>query len=195
MTWRKAQLSSATAARRLRELVIAGGYRIGTGFVGTPIISQALSSTGSLDVAYRQLQERGCPSWLYPIDQGATTIWERWDSQLEDSTVNPGQMTSFNHYALGAVAHWMHTTIAGITPLAPGYRKIAFTPQPGGGLTWAKASHDSPHGRIAIEWSIKSGVLTVQTTTPVNTTAALPMPSGMSFALSPGVSVHSESFA
>jgi len=181
----------ATAGRRLREMVIDAGYRIATGFVGTPLISQALSSTGSLDVAYRQLLERGCPSWLYTVDQGATTVWERWDSQREDGTVNPGQMTSFNHYAFGAVAHWMHTTIAGLAPAEPAYRRIRFAPQPGGGLTWARAEHESPYGRVAIQWDLDGDFLNVRTTTPVGTSAELHLPDGGSLELTPGVAEHS----
>ena len=83
---------------------------------------------------------------------GATTIWERWDSMLPDGTVNPGEMTSFNHYALGAVADWLHRAVAGLAPAAPGYRDIVFRPRPGGGLTWAAAAHESPYGPVAIRW-------------------------------------------
>ena len=68
---------------------------------------------------------------------GATTIWERWDSMLPDGTINPGEMTSFNHYALGAVVDWMHRTIGGIAPLEPGYSRVLVAPQPGGGISWA----------------------------------------------------------
>ena len=88
---------------RLAELVRSGGYTIGTGFVGTPIVCDALTRTGHLDAATRLLTQTQCPSWLYPVTMGATTIWERWDSMLPDGTINPGEMTSFNHYALGAV--------------------------------------------------------------------------------------------
>lgn len=174
------------AGERLRELVISGGYRIATGFVGTPLILHALTATGSLDIAYRQLMERGCPSWLYAVDQGATTIWERWDSQLEDGRINPGQMTSFNHYALGAVADWMHGVIAGLSPAEPGYRKILFAPRPGGGLSWAKAEHVSPYGRIGIHWKLHEGVLTVHTRVPTGSTADLRLPDGTTHNLSAG---------
>ena len=71
---------------------------------------------------------------------GATTIWERWDSMLPDGSINPGEMTSFNHYAFGAVADWMHRSVGGLAPLEPGYRRILVAPQPGGGLTWAEAT-------------------------------------------------------
>ena len=78
------------------------------------------------------LLEQSCPSWLYPVTMGATTIWERWDSMLPDGSLNPGEMTSFNHYALGAVADWMHRTIGGIAPLEPGYERVLIAPRPGG---------------------------------------------------------------
>jgi alpha-L-rhamnosidase len=90
----------------------------------------------------------GMPSWLYPVTMGATTIWERWDSMLPDGRINPGEMTSFNHYALGAVADWLHRVVGGIEPAEPGYRTVRIAPRPGGGLTWAETSLDTSHGRI-----------------------------------------------
>jgi alpha-L-rhamnosidase len=74
---------------------------------------------GEPDTAYRLLLQRECPSWLYSVTMGATTVWERWDSMLPDGSINPGEMTSFNHYALGAVADWLHRTVAGLAPAAP----------------------------------------------------------------------------
>ena len=128
------------AGERLAKLVADGGYHIQTGFAGTPFVTDALTSTGHLDDAYRLLLQQECPSWLYPVTMGATTVWERWDSMLPDGTINPGEMTSFNHYALGAVADWMHRVIGGIAPLEPGYARVLVAPLPGGGLTWARAS-------------------------------------------------------
>ncbi len=93
-----------------------------------------------------------CPSWLYPVTMGATTVWERWDSMLPDGRINPGEMTSFNHYALGAVADWLHRTVAGLAPAAPGYRRITVRPQPGPVLADAAARHLTPYGEAAVEW-------------------------------------------
>ncbi|MFP5068128.1 family 78 glycoside hydrolase catalytic domain [Pseudonocardia nantongensis] len=180
----------ARAGERLRELVRNADHRIATGFVGTPLVSEALASTGGLDTAYRQLRERGCPSWLYPVTMGATTIWERWDSMLPDGTVNPGEMTSFNHYALGAVAHWMHSTVAGLAPAAPGWRRIRFAPRPGGDLTWARGAHDGPYGRVAIEWSVEGSTITVRTTVPTGSIATLDLPDGTVRELGPGTAEH-----
>ncbi|WP_308162161.1 family 78 glycoside hydrolase catalytic domain [Microbacterium sp. ISL-59] len=143
---------NAWAGRRLAELVVEGGCRISTGFAGTPFIMDALTSTGHLEVAYRLLLQQECPSWLYPVTMGATTIWERWDSMLPDGTINPGAMTSFNHYALGAVADWMHRVMGGIAPLEPGYARVLIAPRPGGDLEWADTSLLTPHGRVEVRW-------------------------------------------
>lgn len=163
----------AAAGCRLAELVAEAGYTITTGFAGTPLICSALSSTGHLDVAYRLLLQTECPSWLYPVTMGATTIWERWDSMLPDGTINPGEMTSFNHYALGAVGTWLHETIGGLAPLEPGYAKILVAPQPGGGLTWAKADLDTPHGHASVHWEIADGLFRVEIDIPPSTTAVV----------------------
>jgi alpha-L-rhamnosidase len=141
------------AGKRLAELVAESDYRIQTGFAGTPYVLDALSATGHLDEAYQLLLQRECPSWLYTVSMGATTIWERWDSMLPDGTINPGEMTSFNHYALGAVADWMHRCIGGIAPLVPGYSKVLIAPQPGGDIRWAKSSLETRHGKISVSWS------------------------------------------
>jgi alpha-L-rhamnosidase len=117
---------------------------------------------------------------------GATTVWERWDSMLPDGTINPGQMTSFNHYALGAVADWMHRTIGGIAPLAPGYERVLLAPQPGGGLTWAKASLDTPHGTVSTDWSIGERGLEVTVQVPTGVTAVLRLPDGSEEELAEG---------
>jgi alpha-L-rhamnosidase len=154
------------AGDRLAELVEERGFRISTGFAGTPYMTDALTMTGHLDHAYRLLLERECPSWLYSVSQGATTIWERWDSMLPDGSINDGGMTSFNHYALGAVADWMHRTIGGITPLAPGYTKVLVDPKPGGGITWAKASLDTRHGTISVDWRLEGDELIVDVDAP-----------------------------
>jgi alpha-L-rhamnosidase len=84
---------------------------------------------------------------------GATTIWERWDSMLPDGSINPGEMTSFNHYALGAVADWMHRSVAGLAPAEPGYRHLLVRPRPGGALDWAKSRHETPYGEAAVRIS------------------------------------------
>ena len=167
------------AGDRLAELVRQNGFRISTGFAGTPFVTDALTTTGHLAEAYNLLLERECPSWLYPVTMGATTVWERWDSMLPDGTINPGEMTSFNHYALGAVADWMHRTIAGIAPLSPGYDRALIAPQPGGGLTWAKGALDTRHGTIATDWSLDDdGRLSLRVTVPEGVEATVRLPDG-----------------
>ena len=168
--------SKARAGSRLAELVRANGNRIGTGFAGTPVVSDALTLSGEIDAAYDLLLEKECPSWLYAVGQGGTTIWERWDSMLPDGSINPGEMTSFNHYALGAVADWMHRVVAGLAPLEPGYRKILVKPQPGGGLSWASARHETPYGTASVQWRIDDGDLTAVVDIPTGTTARIELP-------------------
>jgi len=164
------------AAQRLLELVQAQYYRIGTGFVGTPIVCHALCEVGFEDAAYRLFLQRECPSWLYPVTMGATTVWERWDSLRPDGTVNPGEMTSFNHYALGAVADWLYRVVGGLVPLEPGYRRVLIRPRPGGGLTWAWARHRTPYGMLECRWTIQRETITVCVVIPPNTQGLVVLP-------------------
>ncbi|WP_219825748.1 alpha-L-rhamnosidase [Nonomuraea typhae] len=171
----------AHAGRRLAEVAEEAGHHIATGFLGTPLICDALTEAGRLDTAYRLLLQRQCPSWLYPVTMGATTIWERWDSMLPDGTVNLGEMTSFNHYAFGAVADWLHRTVAGLAPLAPGYRRLAVAPRPGGGLTHARAALRTPYGPAEVAWRVDGEVLDVRATVPPNTGALVSLPGAEPF--------------
>ena len=141
------------AGKRLVELVRAAGATVSTGFVGTPLVLDALALSGERELVYEMLLQEDCPSWLYPVTMGATTIWERWDSMLPDGSINPGEMTSFNHYALGAVADFLHRRIAGLAPTAPGYREVEVNPLTDGPLTSAGARHLSPYGEIAVSWA------------------------------------------
>ncbi|MBG0566498.1 alpha-L-rhamnosidase [Actinoplanes aureus] len=166
----------AHAGARLARLVRKAEFRIGTGFAGTPLVLDALSETGHLEEAYRLLLETGCPSWLYPVTMGATTIWERWDSMLPDGTINPGEMTSFNHYALGAVADWLHRTVAGLAPAAPGYRTIRVRPRPGGGLSSASAAHRTPYGPASVAWRRDGTTLHVDVIVPPGCDAVVELP-------------------
>ena len=168
----------AVAGRRLGDLVRTNNFRIATGFVGTPLITDALTTAGHPELAYRLLFERGCPSWLYPVTMGATTIWERWDSMLPDGSINPGQMTSFNHYALGAVADWMHRTVAGLAPAAPGYRSIVVRPVPNAALTHASARHETPFGEASVAWRRADGQLTLEVVVPPGAQATVHVPGG-----------------
>jgi alpha-L-rhamnosidase len=164
------------AAERLVEAVRMKGHKIATGFLGTPLVCDALTTAGAIDDAYQLLTQTECPSWLYPVTMGATTIWERWDSMLPDGSINPGEMTSFNHYALGAVADWMHRVLAGLAPGAPGYRTLVVAPRPGGGIASAKAAHLTPYGLAEVSWERADGRLIVDVGVPVGTVAAVRLP-------------------
>ncbi|MGP0030029.1 MAG: family 78 glycoside hydrolase catalytic domain [Acidimicrobiales bacterium] len=164
------------AGDRLAELVRDSGYHVSTGFAGTPYVLDALTLTGHLGEAYRMLLEQSCPSWLYPVTMGATTIWERWDSMLPDGSINPGEMTSFNHYALGAVADWVHRTVGGIAPLEPGYKRVLISPKPGGDITWAKADLEVPQGRIGVDWSLHRDQLSVTASVPHGVSGLVELP-------------------
>ena len=163
-------------ADRLAELLRNNGYRIGTGFVGTPIIADALTDTGHLDAVGRLLTQTENPSWLYPVTMGATTIWERWDSMLEDGTINPGEMTSFNHYALGGVGDWMHRTLAGLAPSQAGYRVIRIAPRPLAELDHAAAEHITPYGRARVSWRRSGLRIVVEAIVPANSSAEVSLP-------------------
>ncbi len=182
------------AAERLAELVRAEGYRISTGFVGTPLVCDALCAAGYERVAYRLLLQRECPSWLYPVTMGATTIWERWDSMLPDGSINPGEMTSFNHYALGAVADWLHRTVAGLAPAEPGYRRITVRPRPGGGLTYASARHRTPYGMAECSWRLQAGTIEITLVVPPNTVAEVTLPGSDAGPVEVGSGTHRWSY-
>ena len=164
------------AGRRLADLVRGSGFRISTGFVGTPLMTDALTDAGEPALAYRLLLQTGCPSWLYSVTMGATTVWERWDSMLPDGSINPGEMTSFNHYALGAVADWMHRRVAGLAPAAPGYRRLLVHPVPDRRLDFASARHLTPYGEASVSWQRAGGRLTLRVTVPVGATATVHVP-------------------
>jgi alpha-L-rhamnosidase len=164
--------------RRLAEIVREDGYRIGTGFVGTPLVLDALVSTGQLYTAGRLLLQTEAPSWLYPVTVGATTIWERWDALNPDGSLHQGDMVSFNHYAFGAVADWLHRGLAGLAPAAPGYRRIRVSPTLLDGITSASSEQLTPYGRARVAWTLAEGRLTVTALVPPGTTADVLLPDG-----------------
>ncbi|AQP46554.1 alpha-L-rhamnosidase [Tessaracoccus aquimaris] len=166
----------AAFGSRLAELVRRDGYRISTGFVGTPLVNDALTTTGHDTEAARLLLQTDCPSWLYSVSMGATTIWERWDSLLPDGSINPGEMTSFNHYALGSVADWMHRVVAGLGADSPGYKTVRIAPRPLPGLDSASASYDGPYGPIKVSWIRDGGEIAVSAVVPPNSDAVVTLP-------------------
>jgi alpha-L-rhamnosidase len=150
-----------------------------TGFVGTPLLCNTLSATGHEDLAFMLLNRKEYPGWLYPVTQGATTIWERWDGQKPDGTFQDVGMNSFNHYAYGAIGEWLYTYVAGIQidNENPGYKHFFLAPHPGGGLTNANATFKSIHGEIKSAWTIEGGNMVYEVKVPANTTATVSLPS------------------
>ncbi len=149
-----------------------------TGFLGTPLLCLTLSEIGRDDLAFMLLNRTQYPSWLYPVTQGATTIWERWDGQKTDGTFQSVGMNSFNHYAYGAIGEWLYGYVAGIKvdEKHPGYKKFMLAPHPGGGLTFANAEFDSMYGLIKSDWKISDGQMTYQVEIPANTSAEVVLP-------------------
>ena len=165
------------AAARLAEDVKKFGH-LTTGFLGTPVLCQALSDYGYVDLAYVLLNRTEYPSWLYPVVKGATTVWERWDGIKPDGDFQDPRMNSFNHYAYGAIGEWMYRVVAGVEldESHPGYKHILIRPRPGGGLTFANASVESMYGRVASGWKIADGKFTLTIEVPPNTTATVRLP-------------------
>ncbi|WEG08228.1 family 78 glycoside hydrolase catalytic domain [Microbacterium horticulturae] len=170
--------SRDAAGRRLAELVRERDYRVTTGFAGTPFVTWALSQTGHADDAYRLLLEEQCPSWLYPVTMGATTVWERWDSMLPDGTINPGEMTSFNHYALGAVVDWIYQVVGGIRPAEPGYGRVRIQPVPGPGIDWAETSYETFTGTVSVGWRRSAEGVELRVELPDGLPAEVVLPDG-----------------
>jgi alpha-L-rhamnosidase len=158
----------AVTAGELVRNIKKRNYHLSTGFVGTPYLLDVLEATGYLDVAYKLLEQESFPSWLFPVKNGATTIWERWDGWTPEKGFQDKGMNSFNHYGLGAVGNWMYRTMAGldIDPEEPGYRHIIFRPRPGGSITWAEAKLPTAYGETAIRWELREGALHVAFSVP-----------------------------
>ena len=170
------ELQEQRAGERLAELVTDAGYRVATGFAGTPLVAHALSRTGHLDAAYWLLLQEECPSFLYPLSKGATTIWERWDAIRPDGTLNSTGMTSLNHYALGAFANWLHRVVGGLAPAAPGYASIRVEPRPGGGLTSAATCKETRYGRASVSWRDDGDERVVEVVVPESVDADVVLP-------------------
>jgi alpha-L-rhamnosidase len=164
----------AKAAAYLAEDVRKMGH-LTTGFVGTPLLCQALSDHGYADLAFTLLMRKEYPSWLYPVTQGATTIWERWDGQKPDGSFQDKSMNSFNHYAYGAIGNWLYNYLAGIriNPGKPGYKHFFLEPHPGSTLTSASAELKTLYGTILSEWKIADGKMIYSCMVPANTSATV----------------------
>jgi hypothetical protein len=179
------------AAANLAALAKRNDWCIGTGFPGTPYILFALCDNGQVDAAYHMLLNTKCPSWLYEVKAGATTIWERWDG-LDENGVCPigddgtDKMISYNHYASGAVGDFLYRRIAGIEPTEAGYKTFRVKPILGGGLTSASAKVRTPYGDASVQWETAADTFNVTVCVPVGTRCELTLPDGTSQILASG---------
>jgi alpha-L-rhamnosidase len=169
-------------AARLVELVEEAGGHLTTGFLSTGLLLATLADNGHVDTAYELLLQDKEPSWLTMLDRGATTVWERWNG-IDDTG---GAHESLNHYSKGAVVSFLHRHVAGLQPTSPGYRTFRVRPQPGGGLTWARAALDCPYGRIEVSWQLAGGGLQVDVVVPAGTSADVVLPDGTGGEVGPG---------
>ena len=181
----------AKAAENLVKLVEKNDYKIGTGFPGTPYILFALADSGHADTAFKMLLNTQCPSWLYEVRVGATTVWERWDGLDENGECPIGddgtdQMISYNHYASGAVGAFLYRRVLGVEPVLPGYKLFKFAPLAGGGLTEADGTVGTPYGEIKAAWHIENGEMTAEITVPMGTACTVTLPGGVEQNLSSG---------
>lgn len=182
------------SAKRLANDVKKFGH-ITTGFLGTPLICQVLSDNGYPDLAYQLLFRKEYPGWLYPVTQGATTIWERWDGQKPDGTFQDAGMNSFNHYAYGAVGKWLYSYVAGIKANIehPGYKKIIIDPLVNNQMTYAEATHHSMYGKISSKWEKEGTTLKMHVIIPTNTIAEIHIPTSDETSVVEGISRISDS--
>jgi len=170
----------------LAQMIAENGNHMSTGFLGTRPLLPVLSASGQHDLAVFLLQSREFPSWGYEIENGATTIWERWDSYTKEDAFgrHNAAMNSFSHYAFGAVCEWMFNTLAGIRSDGPGYEKIVIQPKPPAPgsngihepIDWVKASYESIRGTIRSEWKLDGNRFELNVTIPTNTTAMVFLP-------------------
>ena len=167
----------AQAVERLAKNIARYKNHISTGFLGTPHICNVLTDNGRSDVAYKLLLQDTCPSWIYPVKMGATTIWERWDSMLKDGTIPNNGMNSFNHYSYGAIGDWLYRSAVGIRESEPGYKSITIHPHTGGDFEYMKARTQTPYGDVAAGWTAKENTLkSLDVEIPFNTTATVKVP-------------------
>ncbi|SMC80237.1 alpha-L-rhamnosidase [Cellulophaga tyrosinoxydans] len=167
------------AQKHLLEEIKNADYHLGTGFLGTPLLPKVLDDMGEVDLMYKILFKETYPSWFYSINQGATTMWERWNSYSKAEGYNPQSMNSLNHYAYGAIGQWMYERIAGIASLEPGYKKIRMAPIPNVEyLKSASAIVKTPYGEASSSWKIEGNSFILDIVIPPNTSAEVQIPYG-----------------
>lgn len=168
----------AKAFDRMVASLAKYGNHMSTGFHSSHRMMLELARGGRLDLAYQLALQKTFPSWGYSIENGATTIWERWDGYVKGRGFQDAGMNSFAHWAFGAVGEWMMRVVAGIDrdPAVPGWRRAILAPKPGGGLEWAKGAYHSPVGRYEVSWVVEGDVLTLDVVVPPNAEAILEVP-------------------
>ena len=166
-----------------------GNHTVRTGFAGTPYLCFALADNGYAEDAYKVLQNEKCPGWLYTVNAGGTTMWERWDALDENGHFYKGSgadMVSFNHYAYGAVGAFFYRRILGIEPVTAGYGEFQIKPIPGGSLQAAEGSLETRHGKIHVAWRRKEGRFSLTVSIPEDTRCTIYLPDGSSYQVSGG---------
>jgi len=163
-------------ADTLAEKIRANGGHLDTGFVGTPYLCQVLSRYGHHDLACTLLFNRDFPSWLYEVEMGATTIWERWNSVLPDGKISSTGMNSLNHYAYGSILEWIYRTLVGINPEKAGFAQIRIAPKPDYRLEHVRGQVKTPYGICRSGWTRSGDLLDVAVTVPFGTSARLILP-------------------
>ena len=163
---------------RLRENFKSHDNCLQTGFLGTSILMSTLTENGMVDIAYELLFQRKNPSWLYSVDNGATTVWERWNSYMIEKGMGPKGMNSFNHYAYGCVCEWIWETVAGIscTSANPGFSRIVMAPVPDKRLGFVDAEYDSAAGKIRSSWRYEGDTWVWEFTVPEGAVADVTLP-------------------
>ena len=165
------------ALANLKRLILGeAGGNLRTGFLGTPLINPVLTRFGENSVAYGVLFNDRYPGWFFSIDQGATSMWERWNGYSKTEGFNDARMNSFNHYAFGCIGAWMYETVGGLQPETPGYQKIRIAPKPNAPLTHAEARLETPYGVAASGWKVVDGALSMNVVIPPNTKATVLFP-------------------
>ena len=174
------KLREKTAASLIRKLE-AGNMHLDTGFVGTAYLCKALTKAGRTREAYTLLLNENYPGWLYEINMGATTIWERWNSILPDGRISDTGMNSLNHYAYGAVAEWIYGTVCGIKPdeNIPGFKKAIIAPEPDRRLSYVKGEYHSVSGIYRSSWEYQEDNVVFHVTIPFNCEACFIVPAGL----------------
>lgn len=180
------------AVQNLRKLLLENNSYLNTGFVGTSLLCPALSENGLNDLAYDLLLNDQYPSWLYEVKLGATTIWERWNSILEDGTISGTEMNSLNHYAYGCIADWMYRYMCGFNPSFEEGIPMIIKPLPDPRIEEVTGEYHSTFGTYKIHWkyiqndSKRDSMIQYEVEIPFNTRAKIILPDGREYIMEPG---------